>query len=80
MGKPSVEEELNGTESAVHKNKNGRGEASFQRALQKAELAYLLTFDPDFLHRQEIWQKVRFAGLVDLSHPWSPGNASADEI
>jgi hypothetical protein len=53
-------------------------ERNFQRALQKAELAYLLSFDPEYLERQEIWQKVRFAGLVDLSHQWSPANGSAE--
>ena len=47
--------------------------------MQKAEIAYLLSFDPDYLERQEIWQKARFAGLVDLSHPWSSGNTLADE-
>ena len=45
----------------------------------KAEIAYLLSFDPEYLERQEIWQKVRFAGLVDLSHPWSSGNPLAEE-
>jgi len=75
MGKPSVQEELNGVQSA----KTWRGELNFQRALQKAEIAYLLSFDPEYLERQQIWQKVRFAGLVDLSHPWSSGNPSADE-
>src|SRR5260370_33902165 len=44
------------------------------RALQKAEIAYLLSFDPEYLERQQIWQKVRFAGLVDLHHRWSLGN------
>jgi hypothetical protein len=75
MGKPSVEDELNGIKSA----KTWRGELNFQRALQKAEIAYLLSFDPEHLKRQEIWQKVRFAGLVDLSHPWSSGNPLAGE-
>jgi hypothetical protein len=70
MGKPSIEEELNG----VHSAKTWRGELNFQRALQKTEIAYLLSFDPEYLERQEVWQKVRFAGLVDLSHPWSSGN------
>jgi hypothetical protein len=75
MGKPSVQEELNGIQSG----KTWRGELNFQRALQKAEIAYLLSFDPEYLERQDIWQKVRFAGLVDLSHPWSSENLSADE-
>jgi len=75
MGKPSVQDELNGIRPA----KTWRGELNFQRALQKAETAYLLIFDPDYLERQKIWQKVRFAGLVNLSHPWSAENPSADE-
>jgi hypothetical protein len=75
MGKPSVEEELNGIKSA----KTWRGERNFARALQKAEIAYFLSFDPEYLERQEIWQKVRFAGLVNLSHAWSPGNPSPEE-
>jgi hypothetical protein len=79
MGKRSVEDELNGSESAVVEAKMWRPERNFRRALEKAEIAYLLTFDPDYLGRQEIWQKVRFAGLVDLSHPWSSGNPLAGE-
>jgi len=75
MGKPSVQQELNGIQSAT----TWRGEPNFQRALQKAEIAYLLSFDPEYLERQEIWQKVRFAGLVNLSHAWSPGNPSPEE-
>jgi hypothetical protein len=80
MGKPSVQDELNGIESAVIETKRWRPERNFRRALQKAEIAYLLSFDPEYLERQEIWQKVRFVGLVDLSHPWSSGNPlSAEE-
>ena len=67
MGKPSVEDERNGIKPA----NSWRGELNFGRALQKAEIAYLLSFDPEYLERQEIWGKARFAGLVDLSHPWS---------
>jgi len=74
MGKPSVQDELNGIQPA----KTWRGELNFHRALQKAEIAYLLSFDPEYLERQEIWQKVRFAGLVDLSHPWSAENPSTE--
>jgi len=70
MGKPSVQEELNGIQSA----KTWHRELNFRRALQKTEIAYLLSFDPEYLERQEIWQKVRFARLVDLSHPWSTEN------
>jgi len=79
MGKPSVQDELNGIESAVIETKRWRPERNFRRALQKAEIAYLLSFDPDYLERQEIWQKVRFAGFVDLSHRWSSGNPLAEE-
>lgn len=75
MGKPSVEDELNGSQS----KETWRGELNFQRALQKTEIAYLLSFDPEYLERQQIWQKVRFAGLVDLSHAWSSGNPPTDE-
>ena len=75
MGKPSVEDELNGIKST----KTWRGERNFARALQKAEVVYLLSFDPDHLERQEFWQKVRFAGLVDLSHPWSAENSLPEE-
>ena len=79
MGKPSVEDELNGIDSAVIRTKNWRPEQNFRRAVEKAEIAYLLSFDRDYLERQEIWQKARFAGLVDLSHPWSSANPSVDE-
>ena len=79
MGKPSVQDELNGIESAVVGTKKSRPERNLRRALQKAEIAYLLSFDPEYLERQEIWQKARFAGLVDLSHPWSSGNPLAEE-
>jgi hypothetical protein len=79
MGKPSVEDELNGSDSALIGSKRLRPERNFRRALQKAEIAYLLSFDPEYLERQEIWQKVRFAGLVDLSHSWSSGNPLAEE-
>jgi hypothetical protein len=79
MGKPSVQDELNGVQSTVIGTKNWRPERNFRRALQKAEIAYLLSFDPEYLKRQEIWQKARFAGLVDLSHPWSSGSPLADE-
>ena len=79
MGKPSVQDELNGIQSPIAGTKKWRPERNFRRALQKAEIAYLLSFDPDYLERQEIWQKARFAGLVDLSHPWSSGNPLAAE-
>ena len=79
MGKPSVQDELNGIQSPIVGTKKWRPERNFRRAMQKAEIAYLLSFDPDYLERQEIWQKARFAGLVDLSHPWASGNPLADE-
>lgn len=79
MGKPSVQDELNGIQSSIVGTKKWRPERNFRRALQKAEIAYLLSFDPEYLERQEIWQKARFAGLVDLSHPWSAGHPLADE-
>jgi hypothetical protein len=79
MGKPSVEDELNGVDSAIRRPKNWQGESNVRRALQKAEIAYLLSFDPEYLERQQIWQKVRFAGLVDLSHAWSADNPLIEE-
>jgi len=79
MGKRSVQDELNGIESPIVGTKKWRPERNFRRALQKAEIAYLLSFDPDYLERQEIWQKARFAGLVDLSHPWSSESPLPDE-
>ena len=79
MGKRSVHDELNGIDSPLIGTKTWRPERNFWRALEKAEIAYLLSFDPDYLERQNIWQKARFAGLVDLSHPWSAGNPLADE-
>jgi hypothetical protein len=79
MGKPSVEDELSGVQSAIVGMKKWRPEGNFRRALQKAEIAYLLSFDPDYLERQEIWRKVRYAGLVDLSHPWSAGHPLSEE-
>ena len=79
MGKASVEEELNGIESIGSGSKRFRPERNFRRAVEKANAVYLVGFDREHFERQEIWQKVRFAGLVDLSHPWSSGNPLADE-
>jgi len=79
MGKPSVEDELNGTERASLRAKHWRREPNFQRALQKAEILYLLSFDPDYLERQQVFEKARFAGLIDLSHLWSSRNLSTEE-
>jgi hypothetical protein len=56
-----------------------RPERKFRRALQKTEIAYLLSFDPEYSERQKIWQKLRFSGLIDLSHPCSAGHPWADE-
>jgi hypothetical protein len=75
MGKASVEDELNGIQCA----RTWRRQLNFQRAVQKAEIAYLQSFDPEYLGRQQIFQKARFAGLIDLSHPWSSGNPSTEE-
>ena len=75
MGKPSVQDELNGIRSA----KTWRGELNFQRALQKADIAYLLSFDPEYLERQRIFERARFAGLLDLSHPWLSEDPFAGE-
>jgi hypothetical protein len=79
MGKLSVEDELNGIQAPSFRAQNWRGESNFQRALQKAEIAYLLSFDREYLERQQIWQKARFAGLVDLSEAWSAGNPLAED-
>jgi hypothetical protein len=38
--------------------------------VKKAEIVYLLSLDPDHLERRQIWQKARFAGLLDSSHQW----------
>src|SRR5438477_5033264 len=43
MGKPSVEDELNGIDSPLIGTQKLRPEPNFQRALQKAEIAYLLS-------------------------------------
>jgi hypothetical protein len=64
MGKPSVGDELNGIESAVIGTKRWRPERNFRRALQKAEIAYLLSFDPDYLERQEICRKLGSLGWL----------------
>lgn len=71
MGKPTVEDELSGIDTASVVSIGFRPERTFRRALEKANAAYLFGFDPDYFERQEMWAKVRFAGLVDLSHPWS---------
>jgi hypothetical protein len=62
----------------LSKRRAGDRKRNLRWALQKAEVADLLSFDPEYLERQEIWQKARFAGLVDLSHPWSSGSPSTE--
>jgi hypothetical protein len=78
MGKASVSDELNGLTAA--EPIGFRPEKNFQRALEKANAVYLAGFDPEYFERQEIWQKARLSGLIDLSQPWSPGNPLADEV
>ncbi len=73
MGKATVEDELNGIENIPAVLSRFLPERNFRRAVAKAELGYLLALDPEHLERQDAWQKARFAGLVDLSHPWSAG-------
>jgi hypothetical protein len=79
MGKRSVEDELNGSDSKPTPSKQFRPERNFQKAIAKANAIYLLGFDPEYFERQERWAKVRFAGMVELSHPWSSGNSLLDE-
>ena len=76
LGKSSIEGDLNGIQSAT----KWQREVSFLRAVLKAEIAYLLSFDPDRLERQQIWQKARFAGLLDLSHQWSSAHPLAQGL
>jgi hypothetical protein len=76
MGKRSLEDDLNGIQSA----KNWRREVSLLRPVQKAEIAYLLSFDAEHLERQQSWQKSRFAGLLDLSHQWSAAHPLAQDL
>lgn len=71
MGKPTVEDELSGVNTLPASMIGFRPERSFRRAIEKANAVYLFGFDPDYFARQESWAKLRFAGLADLSHPWS---------
>lgn len=75
MGRPTVEDELSGIETSAVLSIGFRPERDFRRAMEKANAVYLFGFDPEYFERQEMWAKVRFAGLVDLSHPWSTGHA-----
>ena len=74
MGKPTVEDELSGIDAGPVVSIGFRPERNFRRAVEKANAVYLFGFDPDYFERQEMWAKVRLAGLVDLSHPWSAGH------
>jgi hypothetical protein len=71
MGKPTVEDELSGVDIAPVPPNGFRPEPNFRRAVEKANVVYLFGFDPEYFERQEIWAKMRLAGRVDLSHPWS---------
>jgi hypothetical protein len=74
MGKATVEDELNGADTAPGVSIGFRPERNFRRAVEKANAVYLFGFDPEYFERQEIWAKARLAGLVDLSHPWWAGH------
>lgn len=74
MGKPTIEDELSQIEVEPVTTIGFRPERNFRRAVEKANAVYLFGFDPDYFERQEAWAKVRFAGLADLSHPWSAGH------
>jgi hypothetical protein len=85
MGKRSVKDELNGIEAPPLKGipYNGKRfgfERDFIRARQKASLAYMLTFDPEFAKRKAIWDKVRGAGLCRLSHEWLGWHSGMQEV
>jgi hypothetical protein len=72
MGKPTVEEELGGSEPST--GIGFKPERNFRRAVEKANAVYLFGFDPDYFERQAVWAKRRLSGSVGLSHPWSEGN------
>jgi hypothetical protein len=74
MGKPTVENELSGVDIARGAAIGFKPERNFRRAVEKANAIYLFGFDSEYFERQEMWARVRFAGLVDLSHPWSAGH------
>jgi len=80
MGKPSVGDELKGIDSGIRTAKHWRTAANFRRALAKAEIAYLLSSDPEHLERQQICQKARFAGLFDSYHQWSSAHPLAQDL
>jgi hypothetical protein len=79
MGKPAVEDELSGTDTASGVSIGFVPERNFRRAIEKANAVYLFGFDPDYFARQEAWAKARLAGLADLSHPWSAGHPLEQE-
>jgi hypothetical protein len=74
MGKQSVEDELNGIDVQSRGSRRFRPETRFHRALEKANLVYLVSFDPEHFERQQSWATRRRAGLVDFAHPWSEAN------
>jgi hypothetical protein len=78
MGKASIEDELNGVDGRPVSG--FRPERNFRRAVEKANAVYLLGFDPDHFERQAMWAQRRYAGLVDLSNPWSSGNPLLNEL
>jgi len=79
MGRPSVDEVLDGTGEVLPRSNAFRPERNFQRAIEKAKAVYFFGFDSEYFERQEMWAKLRQSGLVDLSHPWSHGNPLAEE-
>jgi hypothetical protein len=71
MGKPTIEDKLNGVDATERCSVGFRPEKNFRRAIEKANAVYLFGFEPEYFERQELWGNARFAGLVELSHPWS---------
>jgi hypothetical protein len=76
MGKPSVEDELLGR--AAKLSIGFRPEPKFQRAVEKARIAYIAGLDPEYFECQAIWDKVRGSGLVPLSHLWEAKTISEE--
>ena len=69
MGRPSVEDELNGIEPPTTRAA-GMVEKHFLRAVEKAWVAYFASFDPDYEKRQAMWAQRRSAGLCQMSARW----------
>jgi hypothetical protein len=80
MGKPTIEDELNGVNATGRSSVGFRPEKNFRRAIEKANAVYLFGFDPEHFERQGLWGKARLAGLVDLSHPWSAEHPLEREV